>query len=148
MAKQEKGSKRKVRAIVNAKGDRAGDLVWNISKPTLIYSAELLGEIADDINAIDEAMKWGFGWELGPFEMWDAIGVKQSVERMKEEGVTVPAWVDEMLEKGIESFYKTENGKVYFYHNGEYVEKEVNPKEINLKLHKQANGVIKKKRWC
>ncbi|MFD2639798.1 3-hydroxyacyl-CoA dehydrogenase/enoyl-CoA hydratase family protein [Piscibacillus salipiscarius] len=144
MAKQEKGSKRKVRAIVNAKGDRAGDLVWNISKPTLIYSAELLGEIADDINAIDEAMKWGFGWELGPFEMWDAIGVKQSVERMKEEGVTVPAWVDEMLEKGIESFYKTENGKVYFYHNGEYVEKEVNPKEINLKLHKQANGVIKK----
>ncbi|SEQ28452.1 3-hydroxyacyl-CoA dehydrogenase/enoyl-CoA hydratase family protein [Piscibacillus halophilus] len=144
MAKQEKGPKRKVRAIVNANGDRAGELVWNISKPTLIYSAQLVGEIADDINAIDEAMKWGFGWELGPFEMWDAIGVKQSVERMKEEGASVPNWITEMLEEGYETFYKTENGKVYFYHNGEYVEKTFNPKEINLKLHKEANGVIKK----
>ncbi|TFB24288.1 3-hydroxyacyl-CoA dehydrogenase [Filobacillus milosensis] len=144
MAKQEKGPKRKLRALVNAKGDRAGDLVWNITKQTLIYSADLLGEIADDINAIDEAMKWGFGWELGPFEMWDAIGVKASVERMKEEGANVPAWVEEMLEKGIESFYKTENGKVYFYQDGEYVEKKVNPKEINLKLLKDVKGVIKK----
>ncbi|GEL76624.1 3-hydroxyacyl-CoA dehydrogenase/enoyl-CoA hydratase family protein [Tenuibacillus multivorans] len=144
MAKQEKGSKRKLRALINAKGDRGGDLIWNITKPTLIYSAELVGEIADDIKAIDEAMKWGFGWELGPFEMWDAIGVKSSVERMKEEGANVPTWVKEMLDQGFESFYKSENGKVYYYHNGEYVEKQVNPKEINLKLHKEVNGVIKK----
>ncbi|MGM8215302.1 3-hydroxyacyl-CoA dehydrogenase NAD-binding domain-containing protein [Bacillaceae bacterium W0354] len=146
MAKQEKGAKRKVRALVNAKGDRASDLVWNITKPTLIYSAELLGEIADDITAIDEAMKWGFGWELGPFEMWDAIGLKSSVERMKEEGATVPSWVEAMLEKGFESFYKTENGKVYYYEpsKNDYVVKEFNPKEINLKLHKEVHGVIKK----
>ncbi|WP_027964320.1 3-hydroxyacyl-CoA dehydrogenase/enoyl-CoA hydratase family protein [Halalkalibacillus halophilus] len=143
-AKQEKGPKRKLKALVSAKGDRAGDLVWNISKPTLIYSAELSGEIADDITQIDDAMKWGFGWEIGPFEMWDAIGVAKSVERMKEEGNTVPQWVQDMLEKGFETFYKTENGKLYFYHNGEYVEKDVNKKEINLNLHKQANGVIKK----
>nr|WP_289036905.1 3-hydroxyacyl-CoA dehydrogenase/enoyl-CoA hydratase family protein [uncultured Allobacillus sp.] len=143
-AKQQKGAKRKVKALVNAKGDRGGDLVWNITKPTLIYSAELLGEIADDIKAIDEAMKWGFGWQLGPFEMWDAIGVKSSVERMKEEGAEVPTWIDEMIESGFETFYKTENGKEYYYHNGEYVEKDVNPKEINLKLYKESNGVIKK----
>ncbi|GAA0499873.1 3-hydroxyacyl-CoA dehydrogenase/enoyl-CoA hydratase family protein [Salinibacillus aidingensis] len=143
-AKQEKGPKRKLKALVSAKGDRAGDLVWSISKPALIYSAELLGEIADDITAIDDAMKWGFGWELGPFEMWDSIGVRKSVERMKEEGESVPQWVEDMLNKGYESFYKTENGKVYYYDQGEYKEKQVNKKEINLKLHKDQAGVIKK----
>ncbi|MET3683700.1 3-hydroxyacyl-CoA dehydrogenase [Alkalibacillus flavidus] len=142
-AKQEKGPKRKLKALVSAKGDRAGDLVWNITKPTLIYSAELLGDIADDLTQIDDAMKWGFGWEIGPFEMWDAIGVEKAVQRMEDEGSTVPAWVKDMFDKGFESFYKTENGKLYFYHNGEYVEKAVNEKEIDLKLHKQSNGVIK-----
>lgn len=69
MAKQEKGPKRKLNALVSAKGDRAGDLVWSIIKPVLLYSGSLHGEIADDIPAIDEAMRWGFGWELGPFEI-------------------------------------------------------------------------------
>ncbi|SES66288.1 3-hydroxyacyl-CoA dehydrogenase [Salinibacillus kushneri] len=145
-AKQEKGSKRKLKALVSAKGDRAGDLIWSITKPALIYSAELLGEIADDLTAIDDAMKWGFGWELGPFEMWDGIGVKKSVERMKEEGAQVPQWIEEMLENGYESFYKKENGKIYYYDQGEYKEKQVNKKEVNLKLHKEKAGVIKKNR--
>src|SRR5699024_2109671 len=74
MAQQEKGSRRKLKALVKAKGDRAGDLVWSILKPVLLYSAELLGTIADDLVSIDEAMKWGFGWKIGPFETWDAIG--------------------------------------------------------------------------
>ena len=66
--------------------DRTGEILWSILSPTLRYSAELNGEIADDIVAIDNAMKWGFGWEQGPFEIWDAIGVAKSVEKMKEEG--------------------------------------------------------------
>ncbi|ASK62808.1 3-hydroxyacyl-CoA dehydrogenase [Virgibacillus phasianinus] len=144
IAKQEKGSHRKLKALVSAKGDRAGELVWNISKPALIYSAELLGEIADDIVSIDQAMKWGFGWEHGPFEMWDAIGLRKSVERMQEEGETVPNWVLKMLEDGNESFYKTENGNVFFYDNGEYKQQTFNKKEINLKQLKNVNGVIKK----
>ncbi|TCT19114.1 3-hydroxyacyl-CoA dehydrogenase [Melghiribacillus thermohalophilus] len=144
MAKQEKGTKRKIKALVSAKGDRAGDLLWSIFKPVLIYSADLLGEIADDIPAIDRAMKWGFGWELGPFESWDAIGVRSSVERMKEEGEQVPEWVEEMLARGYESFYKKENGKLYFYHDGHYREQVLNPKEIHLKLWKETSGVIKK----
>lgn len=144
MAKQEKGSKRKLKALVSAKGDRAGDLVWSVVKPVLIYSAELLGEIADDIPSIDEAMRWGFGWELGPFEMWDAIGVKSSVERMKSEGETVPAWVEEMLDQGNDAFYKRENGNVYFYHQGSYNEQSFNVKNINLKRWKETNEVIKK----
>ena len=144
MAKQEKGSKRKLKALVSAKGDKAGDLVWAITKPALIYAAELLGEIADDIISIDEAMRWGFGWEMGPFEMWDAIGLKESVERMQAEGDTVPDWVMTLIEDGHDSFYKKEDLKDYHYDQREYKEVPVNKKEINLKQLKETNGVIKK----
>ncbi|SET35117.1 3-hydroxyacyl-CoA dehydrogenase [Oceanobacillus limi] len=144
MAKQEKGPRRKLKALVNAKGDRAGDLVWSILKPVLLYSAELTGEIADDIVSIDQAMKWGFGWDVGPFETWDAIGLRKSVERMQAEGETVPQWVLKLLEEGHESFYNTEQGNVYYYENGEYKQLVVNPKEINIKQLKEVNGVIKK----
>ncbi|WP_406944633.1 3-hydroxyacyl-CoA dehydrogenase/enoyl-CoA hydratase family protein [Halobacillus sp. SY10] len=144
MAKQEKGPQRKLKTLVNAEGDRAGDLVWSVVKPVLLYSAELYGEIADDVPSIDEAMRWGFGWELGPFEMWDSIGVKTSVERMKKEGETVPTWVEEMLDEGIDTFYKKENGNVYFYHEGEYMQQSFNEKVINLKRLKEEREVIKK----
>ncbi|SDP50881.1 3-hydroxyacyl-CoA dehydrogenase/enoyl-CoA hydratase family protein [Halobacillus aidingensis] len=144
MAKQEKGPQRKLKTLVNAEGDRAGDLVWSVVKPVLLYSAELYGEIADDVPSIDEAMRWGFGWELGPFEMWDSIGVKTSVERMKKEGETVPTWVEEMLDEGIDTFYKKENGNVYFYHEGEYKQQSFNEKVINLKRLKEEREVIKK----
>ncbi|GGA76938.1 3-hydroxyacyl-CoA dehydrogenase/enoyl-CoA hydratase family protein [Ornithinibacillus halotolerans] len=144
LAKQAKGTRNKMKALVSAKGDRAGELIWNVLKPALLYSAELVGEIADDIVAIDQAMKWGFGWELGPFETWDAIGLRSSVERMKEEGEIVPNWVLEFLEAGNESFYKQDNGEVYFYDNGEYKKQAFNPKEINIKRLKDVNRVIKK----
>ncbi|WML50628.1 3-hydroxyacyl-CoA dehydrogenase NAD-binding domain-containing protein [Neobacillus sp. PS3-34] len=143
LSKQEKGTGNKMKALVYS-GDRAGQLLWNIFSPVFIYSAELLGTIADDIVAIDRAMKWGFGWEMGPFETWDAIGLEKSVQKMKESGAEVPAWVTEMLEKGFTSFYKEIDGELQFYHNGEYTAIEVNPKVINLKQLKKKNGVIKK----
>ncbi|MCS0655935.1 3-hydroxyacyl-CoA dehydrogenase/enoyl-CoA hydratase family protein [Cytobacillus firmus] len=143
LAKQEKGTAGKLKALVYS-DDRSGQLLWNILSPALLYSAQLHGEIADDVTAIDRAMKWGFGWELGPFETWDAIGVEKSVRKMEEAGEEVPAWVKEMLEKGINSFYKEEEGQKYFYHNGEYRLIEENPKVINLKQLKRQKGVIKK----
>ncbi|MED1468733.1 3-hydroxyacyl-CoA dehydrogenase/enoyl-CoA hydratase family protein [Bacillus salipaludis] len=138
LSKQEKGSSNKLKALVYAK-DRAGELLWNIFSPVLVYSAQLLGEIADDIVAIDRAMKWGFGWEMGPFETWDAIGVEKSVQKMKENGLEVPAWVTEMLQKGFTTFYKEES----FYDNGEYKPVEFNPKVMDLKKIKKQKGVIK-----
>ncbi|WP_101843156.1 3-hydroxyacyl-CoA dehydrogenase/enoyl-CoA hydratase family protein [Halobacillus sp. Marseille-P3879] len=144
LAKQEKDSRRKLKVLAAAEGDRAGDLIWSIVKPVLIYSAELLGEIADDIPSIDEAMRWGFGWELGPFEMWDAIGVKESVTRMKKDGETIPQWIDNMIDQGFESFYKQENGSVFYYDNGSYEPQAFNPKAINVKRLKQTSEVIKK----
>ncbi|WP_026907034.1 3-hydroxyacyl-CoA dehydrogenase/enoyl-CoA hydratase family protein [Paucisalibacillus globulus] len=144
LAKQAKGTRNKLKALVNMKGDRAGDLIWNILKPAILYSAELVGEIADDIVAIDQAMKWGFGWEIGPFETWDAIGLRTSVERMKDEGEHVPSWVLDLLEAGHESFYKEDNGEVFYLENNEYKKQAFNPKEINIKRLKDVNGVIKK----
>lgn len=144
LANQAKGTANKLKTLVFA-NDRAGQLLWSIFAPVFVYSAELVGVIADDIVAIDRAMKWGFGWSQGPFESWDALGVEKVVSRMEAEGLAVPAWVKEMLEKGIASFYKEdENGDVYFYHNGEYKLIEENPKVINLAKIKKQKGVIKK----
>ncbi|WP_226669389.1 3-hydroxyacyl-CoA dehydrogenase/enoyl-CoA hydratase family protein [Metabacillus litoralis] len=143
LAKQSKGLQNKLKALIYSE-DRAGELLRGITVPTLVYSAELLGQIADDIVAIDQAMKWGFGWEIGPFELWDAIGVAKSVELMEQSGIEVPAWVIEMLEKGNDTFYREENGVLFFYNNGEYRQVIQNPKVINLKTHKEVNGVIKK----
>ena len=143
MSKQAKGYSNKMKALVYA-DDRAGNLIWSILAPVLSYSAELLGEIADDIVAIDQAMKWGFGWDHGPFETWDAIGLEESVLKMKEDGITVPKWVDEMLANGHRSFYKKDGGTTLFYDNGTYKALEVNPKVIHLKTLKETKGVIKK----
>lgn len=143
LAKQAKG-KDKLRTVVFA-DDRAGNLLWNIFAPVFIYSADLVGVIADDIVAIDRAMKWGFGWEQGPFESWDALGVEKVVKKMEAEGYNVPLWVKEMVEKGNASFYKEdENGDLYYYHNGEYRLVEENPKVMNLAKIKKQKGVIKK----
>ncbi|WP_040224662.1 3-hydroxyacyl-CoA dehydrogenase/enoyl-CoA hydratase family protein [Bhargavaea cecembensis] len=143
MAKQQKGTSGKLKTLVYA-DDRAGELLWNILAPTLIYSAEKVGEIADDIVSIDNGMKWGFGWNQGPFEVWDAIGVKKSVERMKEEGRDIPAFVNSLLDAGGESFYKEEDGQELYFDGEGYKPVPVNEKEINLKKWKERNGVIMK----
>lgn len=143
LAKQEKGLANKVKTLVYAK-DRTGELLWNIFSPVLRYSAELHGEIADDIVAIDQAMKWGFGWQQGPFETWDAIGVEKSVARMKEEGHEIPAFVQALLDQGHSSFYKEEDGELYFFTGSDYAKVPTNEKVIDLKAYKKKQGVIKK----
>ena len=78
-----------IRAIITSlvySEDAAGKLIWEITAKTLIYSANRLGEVSDDIVNIDRAMKWGFGWDIGPFELWDNMGLKKSIEKMKTDG--------------------------------------------------------------
>lgn len=142
LAKQAKGLDNKLKTLVYA-DDRAGELLWNIFAPTFIYSAELNGIIADNIVEIDNAMKWGFGWSHGPFEMWDAIGVEKSVQRMKEEGRNIPAFVNQLLEKGYQSFYREVDGELQFFNGEEYESVPVNEKVIDLKRYKKQHGVIK-----
>ncbi|EPX62472.1 Enoyl-CoA hydratase [Cystobacter fuscus DSM 2262] len=91
--------------------DKAAKFAERVTLDTLAYASRRIPEIADDVVNVDGAMRWGFGWDLGPFETWDAFGVKQGVERMKELGLKPAAWVEEMLAKGRTSFYGVENGK-------------------------------------
>ncbi|XKE95831.1 enoyl-CoA hydratase/isomerase family protein [Metaplanococcus flavidus] len=142
MAKAQKGFSAKMKTLVYA-DDRTGELLWNILAPVLRYSAELNGEIADDIVSIDNAMKWGFGWNQGPFEIWDAIGVEKSVAKMKEEGHDVPAFAQSLLDSGNETFYKEVDGDLHFFNGSDYEAVPVNEKVIDLKRYKKKHGVIK-----
>ncbi len=141
-SRNEKGWGRKLKTLLYS-DDRAGRLLWNIIAPVLLYSAEKLDEIGHDILSVDQAMKWGFGWELGPFEIWDALGLAEAAEMMKKSGRILPEWITDMLADRVSSFYKEENGERYFYHKGEYRRIDENPKVISLKKIKQQKGVIK-----
>ncbi len=89
-------------------GDDASNLAWDVTADTLLYSAELLGEIADEVYAVDNALKWGFGWESGPFESWDALGLEASVKRMEADGKTIPEVVRQAVAAG--GWYERANG--------------------------------------
>ncbi len=113
-AKNISGTAEKLKALYYA-DDPGGQFTFRTLSETLIYSANRIPEIADDIVNVDNAMKWGFGRRMGPFEAWDAIGVARSVKRMKKAGYEIPAWVQQMLDSGTPSFYKTEAGQSYYY---------------------------------
>jgi 3-hydroxyacyl-CoA dehydrogenase len=104
----------RIASLVNAQ-DRAGAFAWRITRDTLAYSSRRLGEISDTIVDIDNALRWGFNWELGPFETWDALGVEGTVKRMKAEGVEPAPWVDEMLAAGCATFYRDGAQQREFY---------------------------------
>ena len=110
MVKQIDDPRRKITTVVNG-ADQGAEYAWRSLRDTLIYAFNRIGEIADDVVNIDNAMKWGFNWELGPFEMLDAIGVPTFVKRAEKDGVVVP----EAL-KNIDSFYRySEDGRFEFY---------------------------------
>lgn len=129
----------KVKSVAYAE-DRAGKLFFDLTAKICIYSANRLGEIADNIADIDNALKWGFGWQMGPFEMWDAMGVKKSVELMQSQGLKPPAWVLKMLSSGRDSFYSQgSHGKLY-----SYCPKTLDQSEVKLKPNEYKLEVIKK----
>lgn len=141
-AKLAKGAAAKTKALLNAQ-DRYSQLAWDVLKQVLIYSASKQGEIADSIREIDEAMKWGFNWELGPFETWDAIGLVRSVEIMEAEGLVVPAWVKDWIAQGNTTFYKKDGGSLFQAAVGGYVPVELPPEQISLRDLKSQNKVVR-----
>ena len=126
--------------------DKGSKYFWEVMARTLIYSANRIPEISDDIINIDNAMKWGFGWEYGPFESWDILGVKESSDRMIADGKKVPDWVLRMLSKGRETFYESNAGFLTYWCPINSISKAVqtNEKIINLKIHKTGNKTIKR----
>ncbi len=135
----------RIKSLVYAK-DRVGEFLWRTTSETLLYAANRIPEIAENIVEVDNAMKWGFAHELGVFETWDAIGVEQSVARMKEEGRAIPANVEKMLASGAKSFYKTENGARHYFDfaSGQYKKVQQPPGVTILKSLKDQNKVMRK----
>ncbi len=101
--------------ILLAGKDKAGDFYRRTYFDLFTYATNRIPEITDELYKVDDAMKAGFAWELGPFETWDAAGLEKTLSMMKKAGYTVASWVDEMLASGVQSFYKIEGGVRKYY---------------------------------
>jgi 3-hydroxyacyl-CoA dehydrogenase len=131
------------------KGDKAGAFLWAALSDLWTYAANRVPEISDSIVEIDRAMKLGFNWELGPFELWDAAGVEATVTRMKKEGKPVAPNVEKLLASGQKSWYvddaKSPSGRKYWELRTENWELLQVPSGVwSVTVAKKSNGVVKK----
>ncbi len=125
----------RIKLLINS-DDRAGQYLWHLHAFLLAYASNRVPEITDTIVNIDNAQKWGFNHQMGPFEIWDAIGISETIDSFEEAGYPVADWVKEMVSSGHETFYQTdEYGKVIGYYSpqeGKYVALEHDPREITI----------------
>ena len=145
MVKQVDEPGQKVKMVVGAK-DKGAEFAWKSIRDTLIYTVNRIPEIADDVVNVDNAMRWGFNWEIGPFEMFDAIGVQAFVKRTEKDGVKVP----EIL-KTVESFYRFNDSgqKEYFdFATKKYLPVPIKEGQIQLQILKKAGKVVEKNANC
>jgi 3-hydroxyacyl-CoA dehydrogenase len=113
-------TRERIRAIVapaleGKGGDKASRFVWTNLSETCLYAARRVPEIADSIVDVDHAMQWGFAWELGPFEVWDAIGVERMAQALQREGKQIPPLVEKVLATSSKSFYSSEKGTTRYF---------------------------------
>ena len=136
--------------ILVAGNDRVGQFLWPLFRDFLLYATQMVPEISDRIVEIDRAMRWGFAFSLGPFELWDALGVAATADRMRRDGCTVPERVERMLAFGASSFYEAADregqpGTRYFdIQRGTWQELEPRPGVLVLDDIKRARGVVQK----
>ena len=127
--------------------DRAGQLVWKTLSGVMVYAANRIPEISDNIVTIDNAMKWGFNWELGPFETWDALGIDRVASRLEAEGRAVPELAQRALGTPRKRFYDSHRGTVSYFDrpSGNYHPLDI-PEGIVLlsSLREQAGRVVRK----
>ena len=131
------------------KGDKAGQFLWNSLSDLWIYSANRIPEISDTVVEIDRAMRLGFNWEMGPFELWDAAGVEPTVARMRQEGRPIPQNVECVLSRGKKSWYteapSAASHRAYFdLAAGTYNDVVVPAGVGTVEVAKKSNGVVKK----
>ena len=115
MGKAIEDTRERLRALVGPvlegqKGDKAQQFIWGGLSEMCLYAARRVPEISDHIEDVDRAMRWGFGWELGPFEVMDAIGVKAFATQLQKEGKAVPPVIEKALASGRKGFYESEKG--------------------------------------
>jgi 3-hydroxyacyl-CoA dehydrogenase len=131
----------RVKALVADQG-KAGQFAWKVLSSTLAYSARRIGEIADSVVSIDDAMRWGYNWDLGPFETWDALGFQGTCERMEQDGVKLPASIAKMKASGATSFYKGDT--VFDLLKGEYVKRTVDPRNATFEILRRGTAPVLK----
>ncbi len=143
-AKKADTTAEKIQTIVYG-DDKGAKYAWKVAAAGFIYAANRIPEISDTIVEIDNAMKWGYNFEMGPFETWDAIGVEKSVAKMEADGMTVPEKVKKMLASGAKTFYKLEGTTRMFYDfaSGSYKPIKTSEKAIVLD-DLRANGKVVK----
>ncbi len=127
--------------LLAAAGDRAASLLWSLWGEVFLYAASQVGEICDSVVDIDRAMRWGFAQELGPFQIFDVLGVESLVARLRRDGRRIPETVGRMLAAGARSFYKP--GEYYDLRNGRYQPVEPRPGILILQDLKQAGARLK-----
>ena len=125
---------------VLAGDDKAADLARRVTLATLAYSSNRVGEIADDYVNIDRGMRWGFGWDVGPFETWDAIGVQKGLDEMQKLGIQPAAWVGEMVKAGRQSFYS--DGSYWDVRTKKAAPIETPARELSLPACRKKGGVL------
>ena len=142
IAKMSSPSER-VQALIKTRG-KVGKFGWRVLSRALAYAARRIGEITDDVVAIDDAMKWGYNWELGPFETWDALGFTKTLARMKKDGIAIPPRIEEMAGKGARSFYKqTKKGlAAWSFAEGKHVLCAVDTREVSLGKMRRAEAPV------
>ncbi len=127
---------------------RLARYIWATLAHAFGYASRRIPEIADDFVSLDKAVKWGFVHEMGPFEIWDALGVEETVQRLESEGITVASWVKEMLDAGCPTFYQYENGDVVGYYDLEkkgYLPLEPDPRILPIATIKTKKDAILKR---
>jgi 3-hydroxyacyl-CoA dehydrogenase len=136
----------RVRALL-AGGDRASRYAWEVTADTLLYTAAVTPEIAHDVPSVDNAMRWGYAWDLGPFETWDALGVEALAKRMTGEGRTLPPLVERVLGDSRGRFYTAETPRSYFdFATGGYAPEPARVPALALAPLKRAGKVVKENR--
>ena len=118
----------------------AGKFAWKVASRALAYASRRMGEIADDVIAIDDAMKWGYNWDLGPFEVWDTLGLAATIDRMQADGLKLPAWVLDMKKAGAEGFYR--GGEVWDPGKSAYVARKTDPRRAPLSLVRKGDAPV------
>lgn len=132
----------RVRKLVADPGP-TGQFAWKVLSRGLAYAARRIGEISDDVVAVDDAMKWGYNWELGPFEVWDALGFVETAKRMVAEGIKLPEAVTRMVAQGVAGFYR-EDGAVYDLKKGEYAARPADPRYATFEILRRGQAPVLK----
>jgi len=145
MARNIEDPRERVKTLIQSP-DRAGQFYQKVLSDTFHYAALRVPEISDDIVSIDKAMKWGFNWECGVFELWDAVGVEKTVEKWKREGTPVPPLVERLLASGKRTFYRCADGATSYFDlaSGDYRILEDTPGILLLASLKARRKEIKK----